>query len=244
MVVESDGFGDAPASIMRFLLNGIPTMTVTQEWELWNRQWNLVRRESIAAERGFREVIEVKRTGRQGNGLASAVDWSRSIGRPEDVSGAFDLYSDLDADWCDACAGLRNAETAALNKWLGTVLMEGIACFLVPPPVTLPACLAASAAALNAAADYDKARADLANCTAAPPPCPPRSPAPGDCSLRAAGPHGSHASFDCTSQTGGGSGGTDGTGGSHLECTYYFEYDLYTGEILYSELLYCVSVPN
>ena len=50
------------------------------------------------------------------------------------------------------------------------------------------------------------------------------------------------ASFDCGPQTDGGlDGGSGGSAGSagHYECTYYYEYDLYTGDVTFSQLHYC-----
>jgi hypothetical protein len=217
LVVISDGEGGAPASRMRFMRNGILTATTTQTWEFWEGRWNLVHRETVTPDGSLRDVIDVKRTGRHGVGQLSSAAWARetashgAIGAP-----LFDYQSDD----CDQCGLQRIAVTAALEKLAAAELSIAAACWILPPPFNAAACSAALMASLVVAADADRAIAELDLCLATP--CP-RKP-------------------DASGSTTGGGGGGDGSGGTaptSLVCTYYYEYDLDTGDIVYSELLSC-----
>lgn len=245
-VIESFGTGDAPPSMMRISRNGVTTMTIRQEWELWQRQWQLVRRETISPDSSFREVIDVKRTGRTGTALQSSADWSRTLGRGGALTPSFDIYGDEEG--CGRCGKeLIEAKAAGLQSVAKTAAAAA-ACALAPAAVTVPACVAALALAVDAAIDAVAAAMELDLCDRTAPPCPPKKSPTGECTRHAAGGHTLQASFTCG--TGGGTGaGGGGSGGSstpsyHIICTYYFEYDMETGEILYTELLYCSQVPD
>ena len=240
-VIESFGTGDAPPSVMRVSRDGVTTMTITQEWELWQRQWNLVRRESMTPDSSVREVIDVKRTGRTGTALQSSADWSRTVGRGGALTPSFDIYGDDDD--CGRCGRELIAAESAAAKSIAKDFAAVLACALAPAAVTIPACVAALAVAVDAALDAVSAAMQLDLCTRTAPPCPPKKSPTGECSVRSAGGHGLTASLSCGST--GGSGGGGSTGPSyHIMCTYYYEYDMATGDILYSELLYCSQVPD
>lgn len=240
MTVEMFGTGDAPASMIRFVRNGTVVLTVTQEWELWQRQWNLLRRETTTPDRSLHEVVEVTRVGRSGTALQSTVAWAQSFGQERSLSPSFDYYGEDDDGGCLACAALVNAAQAKYLKFMITDAAALAACLLAPTGAALPACFAATAIAATAFVDYQQARWDRDDCKNDPAKCPPPAP-PGGPSCARRGVSNIGLTLTCSPGSGGGGGGGD-TGGSpstEYYCTYYYEYDLYSGEVLYAELLSC-----
>lgn len=215
LVIVSDGEGGAPASRLRIMRNGILTATTAQSWEFWEGRWNLVRRETVTPDGSLRDVIDVKRSGRRGAGQLSSAAWARATSVRGGVGAP--LF-DYESDDCDLCGQQRINVTDALEKLAAAELGIATACWLLPPPLNAPACSAALVASLVVAADADKAIAELDLCRSTP--CPKKP--------------------DATGTTGGGGG--DGGGAAppaSLVCTYYYEYDLDTGDIVYSELISC-----
>ena len=241
-MIESFGTGDAPPSVMHVSRNGVPLMTITQEWELWQSQWQLVRRETISPDSGFREVIDVQRTGRIGTALQSPVDWSQRVGRSGTLAPSFDLYGGEDNSGCPACAALDGAVTDNYQFLMGALILADAAC-AIPNLYVAPACLVALVGVWAAEVRFNRAVANRDQCNENPVTCPPKPPKRDDCSIHAAGARTFTASFACGAAGGSGGGGSN-TPSYHTECTYYYEYDMDTGAILYSELLYCQSVAD
>lgn len=239
-LVESNGTGDAPASTIRYMRNGDVVMVIEQQWELWKRQWNLVRRETRMTDGSLHDVIDVSRAGRSGLALQSPREWAPARLPVGGASAAFDIYGE-EYEVCDACRTLRkNAEEALVNS----LIKDGLAvaaCAWAPLGVTLPVCAAALGVMAEALVKVLRAASDLMDCEASPPPCPKKI-STTDCTVRSAGGRQLRPSFDCGATTGdGGTGSGSGTASSagHWQCTYYYEYDLHTGNVLFAQLLYC-----
>lgn len=240
-VIETEGTGHAPATTIRLVKNGVTTMVVSQQWELRNRQWNLVRRESWTPDGSFREVVEVARSVSATPGsVESSREWAGNGGKFRVSAPSFDLFGDDD---CDSCKSLRDAEDAAFESMVLRAAGTALACTLAPTGAAIPACVAAWLLYTDSLLKWDRAVDNHRDCQAKPPPCPKKNPPITDCSRRAAGGQRLAPSFDCgaAGDGGAGSGGAGGSSGSagHYECTYYYEYDLDTGDVTFSQLLYC-----
>ena len=229
--IESFGTGDAPASITRVVRNGETVMTINEEWELWQRQWNLVRRETTTPAGRFHELVEVNRTGRTGSALLSPAVWAQWFGSPTQFSPAYDIYGDDDAGGCPTCAALQAAVDDDSELLTVAAALADAEC-AIPTPFGVPVCIAALAGVWVAEVRLERAVQQRDDCK-----CPPKKPITDDCSTRGATGHALTASQSCSGTGGGGGGGSTQSG--HNECTYYFEYDLISGDILYSELLGC-----
>lgn len=245
VTVESVGSGGAPASTITVSQANGPTLTIRQEWELWQERWNLVRRESRSSDGTFHEVIDVRRTGRTGTALRSPAEWARQLRVGGTRGASLDLYED-DVE-CGRCGPQLIAANAAFETAIARELLATSICAFPPASGGPVACAIALGAAADAMIAASTATERYELCKATAPPCPPRPKPTGDCLVRSQGNHALTAAFSCSS--GGGGGQSDGGGGStaplsHLECTYYYEYDIDTGAILYSELLYCRQVSN
>lgn len=222
-VLESDGIGSAPASTIRIVHGGVTTAVIRQEWSYWQGAWELVRRESVNADSSVRDIIDVRRTGHRGIAVESPAAWSRHIGRGSaSLNPSFDLVDE--GPGCVACAGLQAAFSDQGEILLAMTFGMIGACAPTPAAVT---CLGALTAVWSQTVRYERAQTDLEYCVArnCPPP-PPPPPAP-------------------PASTGGTSGSTAITAPEgHNECTYYFEYDPDTGDIISSELLSCTWVAG
>lgn len=214
--VETEGVGDSPALTLRYYQNGALARVVTQKYTRGVSDWELVHREIASADGTLRDVLTVERTGRRmapPTPLGGSLAAESDFGRIEPLDGTNRAQVD-----CDPCKALREARDAAFESVLWLDAAAVLICTLTPPPANVLACLAAGLKVIEAFSKF--VRADIAydRCAANPPRCPDDEPPP---------------------PSGGGGGGDNG--GGTTTCYYEVWYDGDTGEVIHSELLYCVT---
>lgn len=242
-VIHTSGVGDAPASVIRYVKNGATIVVVEQEWEFWKGQWTLLRRVTATPDGSVRTIVDVTRSGHTGNALESPGQWSRRNVGVVPGAPAFDMFGDAGED-CDSCWKLRLDAEKALAVAIAKDALAVIACAFAPVGFTIPVCFAALGVATEATINAVAAALELIHCENNKQPCPAKKPPTTDCLRSVATGYRLAPSFECGAPADGGvgtggSGGPSGPSAGHYECTYYYEYDLYTGDVTYSVLLYC-----
>jgi hypothetical protein len=252
MVVVSEGVGNEPAHTTRVLRGDRVELQIEEVWSAGPRAWELQSRRTTMPAIGYEDVVVVTHSG---GAPLSGVTEAGSFLTPLENSPPlpFSLQPAVQGAPCDSCGNLRREKNRLAIRALIYDAAAVAICVLTPPPIDIPACIAATAVAADAANDSIFASNAYHACTANPPPCPVTCTPQSD-SLSGVGnlpdlgtldvePAGSVQDCPPGGPPGNPPGGGGNSGGT-TTCYWLIYYDYYTGEILGSQFLGCNYQPT
>ena len=237
--LEASGDNDEPASVVRLIRNGHLVGTVRRTFQRDAMSWELVRQESTTEDGRYRDVIEVKRKDggvkswpsllRGTAGVRSSLSLGVSPSTPlfDEVcgGGAGEQWGDP-AYAEDKCAQEKSVYDWATLEAVAVAVEMGAACLttVVAGPAGVLLCLAANAHLLKALNDEDNAANAYEVCKRF--------------YMSHSGPCDDGTEFDASGY-GEESGASPGETVLISTCWIWFQYDMESGDILDSLVLYC-----